>query len=123
MNTALNDHNDSQILGRASCLQRQVSYGYSVPKESHTNLQSDHSAPMSQRSLQPTVEDALDEHWIAPTSCINSTNSSLLYLFPLNPRRRSLDQTTSDWEVSRPTKKQNRGMSVYSSSNRIVSIF
>src|SRR6202000_1449403 len=115
MNTALNDPNGSQILGRASCLQRQVSYGYSVPKESHTNLQSDHSPPTSKRSLQPTVEDALDEHWILPISCINSANSSLLPLSPLNPRRRSLDQAASDWEVSRPTKKQNRGMSVCSS--------
>ena len=105
MNTALNDPDDSQILGSVSCLQRQLSYGYSASKESQTNLQSDHSPPTSQRSLQPTVEDALDEHWIPPTSCINSANSSLLFLSPLNPRRRSLDQAVSDWEVSRPTKK------------------
>jgi len=105
-----------------ACLEHQP-WDDTVRQKSQTNLGCDYPPRTSQRSLQPTVEDAPDEHWLRPTSCINSANSSLLFLFqyynPPNPRRRSLDQTEFDSVVSRPTKKQMRGMSVV----HLVAIF
>jgi hypothetical protein len=115
MNTAQTDLDDSQIFSGASCLEHQP-WGDTVRQKAQTNLRCDYPPRTSQPSLQPTVEDAPDEHWLQPTRCINSANSCLLFLFqhrnPPNPRRRSLDQTGFDCVVSRPTKKQMRGTSV-----------
>jgi len=111
----LNDLYNSQMSSRVFCHQHSHSYGC-ASKGSQKNPQCDHSPPTSQRCLQPIVEDALDEHWIAPASCVNSANSSYLLLYqddiPLNDRKRPVDQTAAHGEVSRPNKKQLRGMSV-----------
>jgi len=115
MNTAQTDLNDSQIFSSASCLEHQP-WDDTMRQKSQTNLRCDYPPRASRRSLQPTVEDAPDEHWLRPSSCINLANSSLLFLFqndnPPNPRRRSLDQTGFDSAVSRPTKMKRQGTSV-----------
>lgn len=119
MSTALHDLDDAPVLSRACCLEHhQPSYDTVRQKSQQTNQQRDHYPRTGQRSLQPTVEDVPDEDWQRPTGGINSASPLSTSFFenifhqPNNTRRRTLDQTASDWEVPCPTKKRMRGMGV-----------